>query len=126
MPANYQLLPYLHEMKEAFDAADLLISRAGATILAEIAVCRKPAVLVPFPHATDNHQEKNARVLEDMGAARLLLDGDLNAKSLADIITSLRSDDNLARMSEASGRSRPADVENRILQQLSELLDNRQ
>lgn len=124
LPANYQLLPYLHEMKEAFDAADLLISRAGATILAEIAVCRKPAILVPFPFATDNHQEKNARVLEDMGAARLLLDREMNAETLIKQIDELRSGDTMAQMVEASAKSRPADVENRILEQVGQLLND--
>ncbi|NLF98467.1 MAG: undecaprenyldiphospho-muramoylpentapeptide beta-N-acetylglucosaminyltransferase [Candidatus Riflebacteria bacterium] len=123
MPANYQLLPYLHEMKEAFDAADLLISRAGATILSEIAVCRKPAILVPFPYATDNHQEKNARVLEEIGAARLMLDSDLNAASLVNLIDEVRTGDTLAKMAEASAKSRPDDVEQRILKQISEILD---
>jgi len=124
IPANYQLFPYLHEMKEAFDAADLLISRAGATILSEIAVCRKPAILVPFPFATDNHQEKNARVLEEMGAARLLLDRDLNATILVNMISELRNGDTLARMAEASGKSRPDNVEKRILDELSGILSN--
>jgi len=123
MPVNYRLLPYLHEMKEAFDVADLLISRAGATILSEIAVCRKPAILVPFPFATDNHQEKNARVLEEMGAARLLLDSSLNATNLEKTINEVRTGDTLAKMAEASAKSRPEDVEQRILGQISEILD---
>jgi len=124
LPPNYQLLPYIHEMKEAFDAADLLISRAGATILSELAVCRKPAILVPFPFATDNHQEKNARVLEELGAVKLLLDRDLNGTTLIKYITELRSSGTLAKMGEAMAKSRPADVEERILQQIGQLLHN--
>lgn len=121
-PANYTLLPYLHEMKEAFDAADLLVSRAGATILAEIGVCRKPAILVPFPFATDNHQEKNARVLEDLGAATMLLDKDLNGDSLIASVNEIRSPGRLEKMSAAMEKSRPADVEQRILEHISALL----
>ncbi len=121
-PSNYQLLPYLHEMKEAFDVADLLISRAGATILSEIAVCRKPAILIPYPYATDNHQEKNARALEKLGAAKVLLDKDLNMENLVNIIDEIKKDDNLIKMSEAMGKSRPDDVENRILKQIEEVL----
>lgn len=122
-PENYQLLPYLHEMKDAFDVADLLVSRAGATILAEIGVCRKPAVLVPFPFATDNHQEKNARVLEKLGAAKMLLDKDLSGDSLISIVKEIRSSGSLNAMAEAMEKSRPADVENRILEQISALLE---
>ncbi len=121
-PENYTLLPYLHEMREAFEVADLLVSRAGATILSEIAVCRKPALLVPFPFATDNHQEKNARVLEELGAAKLLLDRDLNGTSLAGAISSLNDRSVMAKMSEAMARSRPVDVEERISDQISQVI----
>ena len=124
-PANYQLLPYLHEMKEAFDVADLLISRAGATILSEIAVCKKPAILIPYPYATDNHQEKNARTLEDLGAAKVLLDKDLNKENLVKLLEEIRNGDNLKSMSEAMGKSRPEDVEDRILKQIEEVLEHR-
>ncbi|HEY9070747.1 MAG TPA: undecaprenyldiphospho-muramoylpentapeptide beta-N-acetylglucosaminyltransferase [Candidatus Ozemobacteraceae bacterium] len=120
---NYELLPYLHEMKEAFDVADLLVSRAGATILAEIAVCGKPAILVPFPFATDNHQEKNARALERLGAAKVILDRDLRASTLGREIESLRAPETRARMADAMRSSRPPDVEQRIIDQIAPLLD---
>ncbi len=122
-PANYTLLPYLHEMREAFEVADLLVSRAGATILSEIAVCRKPALLVPFPFATDNHQEKNARTLERLGAARLLLDSDLTGASLAEALTSLNNQSTLKEMAAAMAGSRPNDVEQRIFDQISAILN---
>ncbi len=121
-PVNYTLLPYLHEMKEAFDVADLLISRAGATILSEIAVCKKPAILIPYPYATDNHQEKNARTLENLGAAKVLLDKDLKEENLVKMIEEIRISDNLAKMSENMAKSRPTDVEERILKQIEEIL----
>ncbi|HPT47353.1 MAG TPA: undecaprenyldiphospho-muramoylpentapeptide beta-N-acetylglucosaminyltransferase [Candidatus Rifleibacterium sp.] len=121
-PANYTLLPYLHEMREAFAVADLLVSRAGATILSEIAVCRKPALLVPFPYATDNHQEKNARVLEQLGAAQLLLDRDLDGNSLAAALSRLNDRATLQRMAEAMAKSRPDDVEQRILAQIASVM----
>ncbi|HOY66094.1 MAG TPA: undecaprenyldiphospho-muramoylpentapeptide beta-N-acetylglucosaminyltransferase [Candidatus Ozemobacteraceae bacterium] len=119
---NYELLPYLHEMKEAFDVADLLVSRAGATILAEIAVCGKPAILVPFPFATDNHQEKNARALERLGAATMILDRDLCASTLAREIEVLTPSGKRTHMAEAMRSSRPADVEQRIIDQIAPLL----
>jgi UDP-N-acetylglucosamine--N-acetylmuramyl-(pentapeptide) pyrophosphoryl-undecaprenol N-acetylglucosamine transferase len=117
-PENYILLPYLHDMKEAFTVADLILSRAGATILAEISVCAKPAILVPFPFATDNHQEKNARALEELGAARVVLDAELSAAVVAKNVARLRSDDSLAKMSAAMSEARPIDVEKKIAQQI--------
>ncbi|MEK7389151.1 MAG: UDP-N-acetylglucosamine--N-acetylmuramyl-(pentapeptide) pyrophosphoryl-undecaprenol N-acetylglucosamine transferase [Elusimicrobiota bacterium] len=63
------VLEYLDDMPAAYGAADLVICRAGASTLAELASQRKPAVLIPFPHAAANHQEANARVFERAGAA---------------------------------------------------------
>ncbi|MBF0501597.1 MAG: undecaprenyldiphospho-muramoylpentapeptide beta-N-acetylglucosaminyltransferase [Candidatus Riflebacteria bacterium] len=124
IPENgrHTVLPYLHEMREAFDVADMIISRAGATILAEIACRAKPAILVPFPFATNNHQEKNARILEKMGAAQVIPDHDLNGSSLGMLLNQLRDENLRAKMAEAMRNSRPADVEERIFATVSPLL----
>lgn len=116
------VLPYLHEMREAFAVADLMVSRSGATILAEIACCGKPAVLVPFPFATDNHQEKNARILERTGAAKVILDRDLTGESLGKLLDGLSDPATLSGMAEAMRKGRPADVESRIWKAVSPLL----
>jgi len=109
------VLPFLHEMREAFAAADLLVSRSGATVLAEIGATGRPAILVPYPHATDNHQEKNARALVEMGAAEMVLDHELTPERLGQAIDALLADPaRRTAMAEASARSRPADVETRI------------
>lgn len=119
--SGYTLMPYLHEMRMAFDMADLLVSRAGATILAEISVCAKPALLIPYPYATDNHQEKNARALEASGAAKVILDRELNGTILEDALNKILHDSVLAEMSEAMKASRPLDVEERIFRCLEPL-----
>ncbi len=121
-PARHRVLPYLHEMREAFDLADLVVSRAGATILAELAVCGKPAILVPYPHATDNHQEKNARTLAERGAARLLLDRDLDPALLGSAIVEVMTSGERGAMGKAMSESRPPDVERRIWEALGPLL----
>jgi hypothetical protein len=64
--------PFFAEMELALGAASAVVSRAGASSLAEIAAMRTPSVLVPFPHAADNHQFYNARAFQETGAARLL------------------------------------------------------
>jgi UDP-N-acetylglucosamine--N-acetylmuramyl-(pentapeptide) pyrophosphoryl-undecaprenol N-acetylglucosamine transferase len=86
------VLPFTHEMADAYAVADLIISRAGATTLSEITACGKAAVLVPYPYAAGNHQETNARKLWDIGAAQLILDKDLNGKTLAEMIRYLIED----------------------------------
>jgi UDP-N-acetylglucosamine--N-acetylmuramyl-(pentapeptide) pyrophosphoryl-undecaprenol N-acetylglucosamine transferase len=64
-----KVLPYLHEIHEAYSLADLIVSRAGAASLTEIAAFGLPSVLVPFPYAADDHQTANARIFADAGAA---------------------------------------------------------
>jgi UDP-N-acetylglucosamine--N-acetylmuramyl-(pentapeptide) pyrophosphoryl-undecaprenol N-acetylglucosamine transferase len=78
--------PFIYQMGEAYAVADIVISRAGATTLAELTSLGKPAVLIPYPHATGQHQELNARKLSDMGAAKMILDSELSGESLAHAI----------------------------------------
>ena len=73
-------------MAAEYSTADLVICRAGATTIAELTVTGKAAVLVPFPHATHNHQEHNARTLAAVGAAELIQDQKLSGSILADRI----------------------------------------
>ena len=83
------VIPFAYEMADAYAVADLIISRAGATTLAELTTCGKAAILVPYPFAAGNHQEINARKLWDMGAAQMILERDLNGKTLADLVKHL-------------------------------------
>ena len=80
--------PFIFQMAEAYAAADMVISRAGATTLAELTALGKPAVLVPYPYA-GAHQEWNARKMEELGAARLVMDSDLSGRVIAQEIRSL-------------------------------------
>ena len=98
-----QVTPFIRDMATAYGAADLVVCRAGALTVAELTICQRPAILVPFPHAIYNHQETNARTLVDRGAARLVLDGDLDGETLAREIASLAGDpEAMGAMSEAS------------------------
>lgn len=90
--ARVLVLPYIDNMVAACAAADLVVARAGASSTAELAVMGKPSILVPYPHATDNHQEENARAFETAGAARLLLDKHCHGDVLLDEIRELLAD----------------------------------
>lgn len=79
---------YTEDMAGAYAAADLVVCRSGAGTLAELAALRKPAVLVPYPHATDDHQTANARVFEQAGAAVLMPQSQL-AKRLGGVVRDL-------------------------------------
>jgi UDP-N-acetylglucosamine--N-acetylmuramyl-(pentapeptide) pyrophosphoryl-undecaprenol N-acetylglucosamine transferase len=99
-----QAVAFIDDMARAYAGADLLVCRAGATTIAELTVCKKPAILVPFPYAADDHQTVNARSLVQAGAALLMPEQELTAEKLAAEIRALEGDRNrLARMSRASG-----------------------
>jgi UDP-N-acetylglucosamine--N-acetylmuramyl-(pentapeptide) pyrophosphoryl-undecaprenol N-acetylglucosamine transferase len=100
---NIIIKPYLHDMPAALAAADLVVARAGATTLAELTARGIPAILIPSPYVTDNHQEHNARLLEKAGAAVLIRERELKGEYLAESILNLVSDPlRLAQMAEAS------------------------
>lgn len=80
------VFPFIHDMAGAYAAADLVISRSGATTVAELAVCGKRAVLIPFPFAADNHQEYNARTLAELGGADVIIQKELTPGVLAGLI----------------------------------------
>jgi UDP-N-acetylglucosamine--N-acetylmuramyl-(pentapeptide) pyrophosphoryl-undecaprenol N-acetylglucosamine transferase len=77
---------FIDDMARAYSGADLAVCRAGATTVAELAATGLPSVLVPFPHAVDDHQTKNARFLSEAGAAVLVPQSELTAERLAELI----------------------------------------
>ncbi|MFH1075841.1 MAG: undecaprenyldiphospho-muramoylpentapeptide beta-N-acetylglucosaminyltransferase [Pseudomonadota bacterium] len=83
--------PFIHDMAEAYSSADIILCRAGATTISEICVLGKGAIFVPFPFATDNHQEFNARYLSDKGAGELILQANLSGDMLAQRILYYKS-----------------------------------
>jgi UDP-N-acetylglucosamine--N-acetylmuramyl-(pentapeptide) pyrophosphoryl-undecaprenol N-acetylglucosamine transferase len=87
--------PFIFQMAEAYAVSDIVVSRAGATTLAELTSVGKPAILVPYPYAAGNHQELNARKLEQMRAAYMVLDRNLNGRKVADMIKELHSNEKL-------------------------------
>ncbi|MDY4919514.1 MAG: undecaprenyldiphospho-muramoylpentapeptide beta-N-acetylglucosaminyltransferase [Phascolarctobacterium sp.] len=86
---NIIIKPYLHNMPVALAAADLAVFRAGAIGLAELMAKGVPSVLIPYPYATANHQEFNARAVEAKGAAQVILDKELNGERILEAIEHL-------------------------------------
>ena len=89
---RWQVLPYINNMGEALAGCDFVISRAGASSIAEIAALSVPAVLVPYPLATADHQTTNARYLADANAACLVPDDELETPSFRDNVLALVDD----------------------------------
>jgi len=96
---------FIHQMAEAYAVADLVISRAGATTLAELTAVGRPAILIPYPYAAGNHQELNAQRLAEMGAARVILDHELDSEALAKVIRDLYEDAGTRSEMQRSSRS---------------------
>jgi UDP-N-acetylglucosamine--N-acetylmuramyl-(pentapeptide) pyrophosphoryl-undecaprenol N-acetylglucosamine transferase len=115
---------FLSPVSEAYRAADLVVCRSGATTVAELTACGRPAILIPFPFATHGHQEKNARALAEAGAAELILERDLTGERLAGVITALLSSaERLEWMAERSLQlGRPAAAE-KIVKDCLELVE---
>ena len=84
---------FIERMDLALAVADLAVTRAGSGHIAELAICGIPSIFIPYPHATENHQEANARELERCGAAKVLLDPGLSPAALAAAILALLDDD---------------------------------
>lgn len=106
-PSFVTLIPYADNMPTLLNAADLVISRAGAIALSEITACGKPSVLVPSPNVTNNHQYYNAKALESVGAAILLEEKDFRTDEplLSDFVLKLKNNkEKLNAMAAASAR----------------------
>lgn len=102
---NVTIASYLYNMQDALAAADLVIGRAGAATLAELTILGIPSILIPYPYASENHQEFNARALEKEKASLVVLDRDLNGDVLCHLVTELIGDPNrLLSMGAASKR----------------------
>lgn len=103
---------FIQDMAAEYRRADLVIARAGATTVAELGVVGKPAILVPYPFAADNHQEVNAREMAEAGAALMFRQSELTAEKLAASVAELaRNRESLAKMGSAMkalGRPRAA------------------
>ena len=91
LPADYVLVPYEDRMADAYAVADLIVARAGSSTLAEITAVGKPSLLIPSPNVTENHQEGNARGLEEAGAAQVQVEKDWDIHAVVDRVDALIS-----------------------------------
>ncbi|MBZ9538445.1 undecaprenyldiphospho-muramoylpentapeptide beta-N-acetylglucosaminyltransferase [Modicisalibacter tunisiensis] len=107
---------FIDDMAEAYDWADLVVCRSGALTVSELAAAAKPALLVPFPHAVDDHQTRNADYLVEAGAARLLPQATLNATSLASVLEEVLNPQLLATMAGAARSRARLDAVDRLVE----------
>src|SRR3954454_3150518 len=121
-PPHYRLYAYVQPFADALAAADLVVARAGGSVL-ELAAAGLPAVLVPYPHATADHQTANARYMERAGAAMVVSDAELDGPRLArEVGGLLGSPQRLAEMANAAHEAALPDAAERIADQTLGLL----
>jgi UDP-N-acetylglucosamine--N-acetylmuramyl-(pentapeptide) pyrophosphoryl-undecaprenol N-acetylglucosamine transferase len=123
---NAKVQAFYSDMAKIYSQADLIISRAGATTLAELTVFHKPVILIPFPYAADNHQEINGRYLVEAGAGIMFRQDDLTGEKLGTEIKQLLDNKEiLADMSNNSGMVSKPEATETIINACMELLKNR-
>ena len=117
------VFPFIKDMASAYHRADMVVSRSGATTLFELAALGKPSILIPYPHAANNHQETNARCLARHGGAEMVLQKDLTGEGLANTLsTYMDHQQRLAKMGEAARTFSRPDAAQVIVDQLFKLL----
>lgn len=120
------MLEYIYDMPAAMGAADIVICRAGASTLCEVAAVGVPAIIVPSPNVSENHQEKNARVFYDRGACELMLEQDCTGDALYEKTCLLLKDEERRRsMSMALSRLAVLDSTERIYACIMELAEGK-
>ena len=120
---DVKILPYIYNMEEVMNCADLVVSRSGAMTITEISVVGKPSIFIPFPYATENHQEYNARVLENVNAAKIILDSKLDEKILNSTINEIINDKSkMEEMGKNAHKVSIKDVEDKIYVELCNIL----
>jgi UDP-N-acetylglucosamine--N-acetylmuramyl-(pentapeptide) pyrophosphoryl-undecaprenol N-acetylglucosamine transferase len=118
--------PFIDDMAAAYAGADIVVCRAGATTLAELTALGKPALLVPYPYAADDHQRKNAESLVARGAAMMILDRELSAANLSQAVTELRAEpERLAAMARAARTLGRPDAAERVVDVCLKLVEER-
>lgn len=109
--SSIQIVPYIYNMAEVMSAADLVVCRSGAITVSELCALGKPAILIPSPNVTHNHQEYNARALSDNGAAITILEKDFNVTSLSRAVNAVLDDEmSIRTMSAASLKIKSVDA----------------
>ena len=120
---NVKILPYIYNMEEMINIADLLVCRSGAMTITEISIVGKPAIFIPLPSMSANRQEDNALVLKKIGAAKIILNDEVTGEKLSEEIDDIIHDQaELYEMGKIANTIAPSNVEEKIYAELKKLL----
>lgn len=120
---NIKIVPYIYNMEEVMNSCDLVIARSGAMTITEVAKVGKPAIFVPLPNVSNNHQEYNAKVLENIGAAKIIENKDLTAEKLnSEIKDIIKDEKQMMQMGENAKKIDTNNVEEKIYSEVEKLV----
>ena len=123
---NAKILPYIYNMEELINICDLVVCRSGAMTITEIAIVEKPAIFIPLPSVGANRQEDNARVMEKLGSAKVILNSEINKDNLNSYINDMIKDRNkLNQMGKLAGKIATKDVEEKIYDEIKKILNKK-
>ncbi len=118
-----KMMPYIYNMEEIMNVIDVAIGRAGAMTVTEIANLGKPSILIPLPNVSHDHQLYNAKVLENIGAAKIILNEELTGEKLNQVIEEIILDKSIMHnMAECASKVSVSKVEDRIYEEIKKLL----
>ncbi len=120
-----KIFPYIYNMEEIMNLSDVVVCRSGAITITEISKLGKPAIFIPLPNVSENHQEYNARVLEKENAAKIILNKDLKAEVLNENINNIIKDKNkLETMGKNAQKIVIDNVEEKIYDEIKKIVKN--
>ncbi len=120
---NIKVLPYIYNMEEMMNNVDIIVARSGAMTITEISNLGKPSILVPLPNVSHNHQLYNAKVLENVKAAKIILNDELDGEKLNKVITEIaESPEKMKEMGKNALKVSTTDVEEKIYEEIKKLV----
>ena len=123
---NTKIVPYIYNMEEVMNVSDLIIARSGAMTVTEIANLGKPSILIPLPNVSGDHQLYNAKALEKVGAANIILNNEVEGKKLNENIeTIILNKNKQEKMAKSALKISTKDVENKIYKEIKSLVEGR-
>lgn len=120
---NMKIIPYIYNMEELMNVVDCIVARSGAMTITEISNLGKPSILVPLPNVSHNHQLYNAKALENVGAAKIILNDEMNGEKLNKAIEEIVLDkDEMKKMGENALKISTVDAEDKIYEEIKKLV----
>lgn len=120
---NMKIIPYIYNMEELMNVVDVIVARSGAMTITEISNLGKASILVPLPNVSHNHQLYNAKVLESVEAAKIILDNEITGKKLNGQINRIISDErNIQKMEQNALKISTTDAEEKIYEEIKKLV----